>query len=381
MKKNPAIKEDNKARQFASVQKVVINNTSSGTSLWVPEDIAETDELSVTENGVYCAYDDNVFGYSQVVVNVSESLNDRSEKDKAIGKITGTNPDTGDTESYGVDEDGNLTKEVLPSGLPQAIHIVIAPTKKKYDSGETLDFSGIHVYLLDGEGHQWTSDEYPTGEIPFDELLFPVTIAEGGEVSKYWKASLDGKSITFSSEGGSEEYDAQNGYVYETTIQITGEMYLVRVDGGYPKVIFKDNTASLYAKQKTTYMGFDWGTAEITITSANASADIASGNITYYYATIASGSSTFVMSEALFPPYSNEGFPSWQEPLTSQAAELLFHGNITRADSSKDIPVQWIRLDGKTLEDTYSITVRGESQSGNESGGSSSGGEHSGGDF
>lgn len=371
MKKGTAIKEDNKARQFAAVQKVVINKTSSGTSLWVPEDIAETDELSVTENGVYCAYDDNVFGYSQVVVNVSESLNDRSEKDKAISKITGTNPDTGDTESYGVDEDGNLTKEVIPSGLPQSIHIVIAPTKKTYNEGDSLDFTGIHVYLLDGEGHQWTSDEYPTGEIPFEELIFPETIAHS-EGPGYNTSTLGGESAYYTNLA-TWRYKWSDGKPHSLTASSSG--YLV----GLSQVLYCFSSQQGVAGAST--VSLDGGEPSTFGTETSGTYTINGETKTYYWARC---SSTYYL------PETTSGLDYWEVsmPVTALSdadrdkyAKIVLEGTHSGGGgtSSTDVPVQWVRSDGQTLEDIYQITVTASSQP--ISGGSSSGGEHTGGDF
>ena len=366
MKKNPAIKEDNKARQFASVQKVVINNTSSGTSLWVPEDIAETDELSVTENGVYCAYDDNVFGYSQVVVNVPESLNDRSEKEKAISKITGTNPDTGDTESYGVDENGNLTKDVLPSGLPQAIHIVIAPTKKTYNEGESLDFTGIHVYLLDGEGHQWTSDEYPTGEIPFNELIFPVTTVDGsGQQGDGESVSYEGVNATLISfyDPRTMNENLRKGYAssFITGSQDGNNYCYIAIESGLSALITRYN-GIVYTKSNVEEHSFNAYFGYLYEEESSYDFIVSNRNITFtnggFYGTFAEDERTVNIPE------------STVDPTTVDVPIVIKKG--------LDIPVQWIRSDGETLEDKFHITI---SSGGSSSGSSSSGGEHSGGDF
>ena len=366
MKKNPAIKEDNKARQFASVQRVVINNTSSGTSLWVPEETSETDELTVTENGVYCAYDDNVFGYSKIIVNISESLNDRSEKDKAISKITGTNPDTGDTESYGVDENGNLTRDVIPSGLPQAIHLVIEPRKKVYDPGETLDFSGIHVYLLDGEGHQWTSDEYPTGEIPFDELIFPETVANSESASNP-TASMEGlDSFPFSYAKPTytwSDYDDDGGtYEYYGYNEDTGE-WIYAFGEVYTAFQAEDNQyASFMVASKSPIQNVE---------SRKQGTKTIDGK-TVYYSVFGSLNRYIGISPIVRIQW---------DAYSSAYAWAMIYGTII-GGGQQEVSVQWVRAeDGRTLEDTYMITINVESQSENESGGSSSGGEHSGGDF
>ena len=371
MKKNPAIKEDNKERQFASVQRVVINNTSSGTSLWVPEETSETDELTVTENGVYCAYDDNVFGYSKIIVNVSESLNDRSEKDKAIGKITGTNPDTGDTESYGVDENGNLTKDVIPSGLPQAIHIVIEPRKKVYDPGETLDFSGIHVYLLDGEGHQWTSDEYPTGEIPFDELIFPVTAADGGQTPQSYVGTYNNLSVGWSSSI-SGTHDGSFPFSVVATEGSDVRMFISHISENYP------DWMDIHICSKNDYAQY-----VMTFTQSTGDVDVFTQQYNKQTYTV-DNTTIYFFNAPNIEVLSSSNLTNLVAYGTSfsDAVKAVYSSNQSAVGGEQEIPVQWVRAeDGRTLEDTYMITINAESPSENESGGSSSGGEHSGGDF
>lgn len=61
---------------------------------------------------------------------------------------------------------------------PAAIQVITPPTKTGYYVNDDIDYSGIEVQLLDGEGEVYTSDAYPDGMIPFDELEFPVLKAE-----------------------------------------------------------------------------------------------------------------------------------------------------------------------------------------------------------
>lgn len=65
----------------------------------------------------------------------------------------------------------------VAKGIPTAIHIAILPIKLEYRVGQTIDFTGIAVELLDEDGNIYKDKRYPDGFIPFNELIFPVTTA------------------------------------------------------------------------------------------------------------------------------------------------------------------------------------------------------------
>lgn len=175
MSENLNILEGDLGRQFAPVDRLSIDNQGGGESRWVVADFLDISTLDASENGLYLAAEDDCDCYEEVEVEVSAELEEDDYR-----KITGKDPNLDPSNDYavGLDENGNLTKEMIPA----AIHIVVPPRKRKYAEGETLDFTGIHVYLMDGNNKRYTDSNYPTGEIPFDELIFPVTIAtESGE--------------------------------------------------------------------------------------------------------------------------------------------------------------------------------------------------------
>ena len=153
-------------------------------------------------------------------------------------KLNGIDPDTGlETEVTGIEnEDGDM--ELSTEVLPSEIHIVVPPRKRKYKEGDFIDYSGIHVYLLDDRHKLFTCSQYPTGEIPFGELLFPETIATAGDGGK--TSDLDTSPIE-------KPIYATGGYaVYEhgsSDVQIKEE---VRVEGGY--CVSYVTTKHIYAK-------------------------------------------------------------------------------------------------------------------------------------
>ena len=218
MNKSTTIVEGGISRKITPVNKVKVKNSGSGKSMWIPEDAKPVRSLSVTKNGFYYAVNDGYTAYDQVTVNVSSEaevsledllddlglgdlsdigdlgsigvhslddlkdiadLSDEDMKDiedaamNGTDKVKGIDPDTEELHEISKDAEGNLTE----SRLPDAINIVIPPNRTVYHDGDSIDFTGIKVYAMCG-GQCWTNEHYPTGEIPFEELIFPVTIAE-----------------------------------------------------------------------------------------------------------------------------------------------------------------------------------------------------------
>lgn len=345
MSDKPSILEGGSSRNFNPVDVLSINKQSDGLSTWVLYDSVEVGSLDASQNGLYLAIEDDYFAYDQIVVNVSDDLADADDATKATGKIVGKDPDLDPNNDYavGLDEEGNLTKEMVPA----AIHIVIPPRKRKYLEGETLDFSGIHVYLMDGNNHRYTDSNYPTGEIPFDELIFPITAVEGG-AETYWVGDgINAIELTYVDHpyGSTMQHHAwyaetsvgynEYGDVYpgggngEATVLLTkynGYPYICRIGG--------DNiSCGIYG-----YIRAGEGITFIGGTSARS---------------ILNKFDTWPWTE-----YSQYLPESTKDPTKIDVADL-------QKKSGQDIPVQWMRSDGAILEDTFTIEV-GESEEGEE---------------
>lgn len=235
-------------------------------------------------------------------------------------------------------------------GLPAAIHIVIKPSKLVYAPNETLDFTGIHVYLMDEGGQRYIDDQYPTGEIPYGELIFPVTTAGDGtaeiqtieEIESICPGPYSEFPVSIIDYEGTYQWYirvAVSGssvyacaFVYNNTISIvfsskqpfkTGNSSYKNKDN--PPVVTPDSDASKYTKDsKTVYRSY-LGTSFV------------SGDFPYNNST---GSISFADIDII----------AWN----------MFYGDV---DFNNDIPVQWMRSDGTTLEDTFEIQVTGDAQS------------------
>lgn len=150
----------------------------------------------ITENGTYAASADQLDGYDEVYVSVDTISGDdyviEDDEDGVyveyddidymvdpsddISYILTTDPLDNNQYIISVDEDGTVTKKPYPSG----IQIVTPPTKTSYTEGETMDYTGIVVKLVNADGTTYTDARYPNGIIPMGELEFPVSVAPAG---------------------------------------------------------------------------------------------------------------------------------------------------------------------------------------------------------
>lgn len=162
MSKNIVINEGGIGKQL-TVDKLRTNLVGGGTCLWVPEDGTSLGTKYITENGTYRASNDGYYGYSEVTVS-------------GIGSVTGKDPDTGEDVTVTKDPD---TGEIVETVVAAEIRVTTAPTKTTYTNGENIDFSGIVV-------HAYSSTGRDIGEIPFNELVFPVTKADASAQGDDW---------------------------------------------------------------------------------------------------------------------------------------------------------------------------------------------------
>ena len=404
MSKAVSISEGGKGRIFPQTDKLKVNNVGGGNSLWLPEDEVVTGTLYADENGIYLAENDGFSCYDTVVVRVEdetdpddpdweldpdeldedvwdeesleefqedpeafeEKFNDKekwkaekakkekSQKIKKVkslkpSKITGIDPVDGNPYQVGVDSEGNLTKEMLPS----SIHIVVPPWKREYENGEEINFYGMHVYLLDKDGHPFKTEKYPTGEIPFEELLLPVTIAEGdGKTER-----KDFYDITCNCASGDyikneAKTDTYSGYESWLAIEGEGPFYIV----GF-----------LYHSSSTDYTGgYIVSPKEFTylFTAVQNGHERANRTDTADTYTVSRGGKTYTLASTGRLSYQTDFNPTTNAPLNDitdgSKREDYFLAAIYGEQSEESgniIPVQWMRSDGEMLEDKFGISI------------------------
>ena len=102
MAKNITIKDDGVAESYEDVSKITTKNIDSGSTDWIPEDDCATGIKYITSNGAFNASEDNLGGYTAVIINVSPT------------QVTGIDPETGEAVTVTTDNDGNII--YLPVG-------------------------------------------------------------------------------------------------------------------------------------------------------------------------------------------------------------------------------------------------------------------------
>lgn len=403
MIENALIEEGGLGRKFNPVDKLKVNTTDSKDSLWVPEESHKTGVLHAYENGIYLAENDGYESYHQVLVRVENNISnseepetwdevdptdeadmwdektledyledpeafddlfndedewddegeetdeekglkfdeekeDKLENNKLTGKDLNVDPTGNNDYEVGTDENGNLTEEMVPA----AIHIVVPPRKRKYLEGETLDFSGIHVYLMDGNNHRYTDRQYPTGEIPFNELSFDPLTAEGSEEMIH-NVSSAGYLMTLRTTGLTKRDYAK---------KYDGDAYLVLVQerGGannqlfYTPVLAGLNETAVHMQYREYYSSgvsewYDWG--------------YSSRNQGYYFTHCAGQMGDLV--ESSIPCFGT--FES-----TTEAENAIIEAIGSGEFGGSKVTVSWTRSDGEILKDTYEIKIVSEEE-------------------
>lgn len=169
MSKNIAIQEGGTGRQFTA-DKLKTSLVGGGTCEWVPEDEVRLGTKRITASGTYAAEDDGCYGYSQVVVNVPGSA---GGSPGGIGSAVQGIDGDGDERIVSIDERGSIVSEKIPS----SIVVTTLPNQTVWGEGANMLFDGIVVKAYMRSGALWTGEGCPDGAIPFDDLVFPVTVA------------------------------------------------------------------------------------------------------------------------------------------------------------------------------------------------------------
>ena len=195
MPKNVVIMEGGKGLRFADVSKLITDKTD-GNDSWVPTEDRIIRQKYISENGMYYAKDDGIYGFSKLTVNipggaqgytvptvstlpygVEVATTDPSQPMPIIpgtvgSSLIGIDPDTGLRSIATIQPDGTLKQSVIPS----AIRILIPPAKLEYEDGEKIQYAGLVVELLDSDGNNFQDEMFPQGIIswsPVDNLLHP----------------------------------------------------------------------------------------------------------------------------------------------------------------------------------------------------------------
>lgn len=249
---------------------------------------------------------------------------------------------------------------------PAAIQIITPPTKTEYYVNDEIDYSGIEVQLLDGEGDVYTSDAYPDGMIPFEELEFPNEYAIAGDfkmgtvkhefLDEYFQQPAP---ISFGYAQSISRYTSANIYgKYEFSGDFTA---IATNDYGIRMILATDNQDAsyhrkYYTKEYTQQTDTPDGEYEFISEDDNKISDGFSythDGKTVYFST---SSGYYVGYGSVIPDatYIN----SHDINHGGEIAWAIVYGETENVHSISDIPVNWTSSDSTVLSATFSITVK-----------------------
>lgn len=318
------IKEGGTTRVFANRAKLEVSLQGGGTTFFVPESETRLTTKRIEKNGVYKASDDGDYGWSTVTVAVSTT-----------DSVTGTGPD-GKEHNYSVDGSGALVDQVVPS----EIRITTPPNYVgPYGDGAILSFDGIVVHAYDALGNDM-------GEVPFNELVFPVTVArydaEAGPINEYRASDLDLGDLTSpvpsaslcvveAGDGRSITHEMQGSGSGRATgwIESNGKYYVL---GASP--IATDTLGQADLPNSVTYDGK-----------------------TVYYGGV-SGSFIAGVAENIDPDAGYGETVNTNHVDRGNVAWTIIYGTLTGTSGGVQIPVEWSRTgDGLVLATSFGVSV------------------------
>lgn len=351
------ISEGGTSRPFIA-KKLKTKKQGGGYCYWIPEADTSLGTKFVYENGIYRPEDDGKYGFSQFGANVTDSSG-----------VTGKGQD-GNT--YRVEKEGGGSDELVTEKIPSEIVITQLPRYIVFGDGGYINFEGIEVTAYYGDGTEY-------GVIPFEELIFPVTVArysdEDGEVVIEMNSDLDcgvskpiptGFSIVGHGtwkHGGTKYMDKTSAYTGGTSV-VMAIGYTNPVNYGFSIIGASkepDNSFSVHTLQE--YTGRDIFNTIVCGQSAEVN-----GLMVYwgfsYSAFFGPYERTDTQIEPIFitAPLINGGetYTQTDQQFKNMIYTMLYGngGGIGDRTGGMQVPVQWMRpQDGEILETSYGIDV------------------------
>ena len=335
----------NGVSQNLTVDKLRTNGADGQSIDWVPEDTVQLVALNATANGTYTPTG-GAYGFEYATVSVPGSV------------VTGKKPD-GNTYVYTKDGSGALVETKVPS----EIRITTMPTNVgPYGQGAYLDFSGIVVKAYYADGTEY-------GEIPYNDLVFPVTVAQydpdapalGGVATSDLVTSPVTMPIPFfdgyvkcDDDGGTNLYAQTFEYFLPGAKLSLGDRY---GNGKWPIEIWASKTENTSCIRKITYKHDDtWNEYSVDMDRSYTY----NGLTVYYYSTQWSGGfsyNIFANTDSTRLMNGGAGLSSLSTSVIERIAWTLIYGSSTPSGGTS-IPVQWQRPgDGLVLETAFGISV------------------------
>ena len=183
MSKNIIIQQDGVAQSLSNVARLRLKAPTGGTVHFFPEDETVLAEVEITANGSYTP-PANAYGVSKATVNVTSNQTCGSGQDGQYYKVTVENG------------------EFVYTEVPKSITVTTPPTKTAYADNEALDYSGLVLTMLRGDGTVYTDSTYPDGIVPSAQITKPTSRARYGmrAVTVLWLCPLSGLVLQASFE-------------------------------------------------------------------------------------------------------------------------------------------------------------------------------------
>ena len=354
----PVIKEGGTSRIFDKIKTLETPLQSSGSCIWVPEAKTNLTTKNISENGVYVAKNDGAYGYSSVIVNV-----------QTVGGITGTGSD-GKQHTISTDPSGNVVDNVTPV----EIRITAGPSYTgPYGVGAYISFDGLVVHAYDSSGADM-------GAVPFNELTFPVTVADYSESRPVeYGATYDNTSALHNPDYFSQPLSYVESGMFSFSTVRDGDPDLgasverkLTAPGGVICIEFTCETANSVGATvlflsltsgKTVENKWRYGTWDYYVID-NISLDnmaVTVGGTTVYYNYISTNLTENDELSTTLPQnqYTGQGYSDVTGGNGVQdVATIVFDGNSEIIGGGQTIPVNWQRPgDGLVLETSFGISV------------------------
>lgn len=173
--KNIIIEEGGVSKSLSGVSRLRLKAPTGGTVHFYPEDETTLAEVEITANGSY-APPAGAYGVSKATVNVSSNQTCGSGQGGQYYKVTVENG------------------EFVYTEVPKSITVTTTPTQTAYADNEAIDYAGMVVTMLRGDGTVYTDSTYPDGIVPSAELTKPTDRARYGmkTVTVLWLCPLSG---------------------------------------------------------------------------------------------------------------------------------------------------------------------------------------------
>lgn len=175
MSKNIIIEQDGVAQSLSNVSRLRLKAPTGGTVHFYPEDETVLAEVEITANGTYTP-PANAYGVSKATVKVTANQTCGTGEGGQYYKVTVVN------------------NEFVYTEVPKNIAITTPPTKTAYADNEALDYTGLVVTMLRGDGTVYTDSTYTDGIVPSAQITKPTARARYGmkAVTVLWLCPLSG---------------------------------------------------------------------------------------------------------------------------------------------------------------------------------------------